>query len=109
MSVLIKGMDMPKKCSECKLKYRHQGAYVTDHCFPSMKKIDPWTFGETWNGGKPKWCPLVEVPKHVRLIDANAFEIMGYKDTEGRANTFDDGVIWMLERIDDEPTVIEED
>lgn len=77
MSVIVMGMEMPIACDDCKLRYRHQGAYVTDHCFYNMKIIDPWTFGRSRNGDKPDWCPLRPLPeKHGRLIDVDAFKTM---------------------------------
>lgn len=41
----------------------------------------------------------------MRLIDADKLEVISYKDTEGRENTFDEGVCWMAEQIDKQPTV----
>lgn len=41
----------------------------------------------------------------MRLIDANKFEAIAYKDTAGRENTFDAGVQYMAEMIDTAPTV----
>lgn len=40
-----------------------------------------------------------------RLIDADQFEVIAYKDTAGRENTFDAGVQYMAELIDAAPTV----
>jgi thiamine monophosphate synthase len=51
MSILIKGMKMPTTCDECFLPLRY--------CPYAMEKD-----GE---------CPLIEVPPHGRLIDADAF------------------------------------
>lgn len=52
MSVLIKGMEMPKNCHECPL------LYATSLC----------------DGSKD--CPLILVPPHGRLIDADALNNM---------------------------------
>ena len=41
----------------------------------------------------------------MRLIDADKLEVISYKDTEGREDTFDAGVQWMAELIDKQPTV----
>lgn len=41
----------------------------------------------------------------MRPIDADKLEVINYKDTEGRENTFDAGVRWMAELIDKQPTV----
>lgn len=41
----------------------------------------------------------------MRLIDADKLEVISYKDTEGREDTFDEGVRWMAGQIDKQPTV----
>lgn len=41
----------------------------------------------------------------MRLIDADKLEVISYKDTEGREDTFDAGIQWMAELIDKQPTV----
>lgn len=48
MSVLIRGMEMPKNCDDC---------FLAD-CY--------WACNS-----KSKHCPLVEIPPHGRLIDAD--------------------------------------
>ena len=63
--LLIKGMDMPQNCDECclaKMESEFHGictAIRNDVCYVYPDK------------GKPDWCPLVEVPTHGRLIDAD--------------------------------------
>ena len=39
-----------------------------------------------------------------RYIDADKFEVFHYEKTEGRENTFDEGVQFVLEKIDESPT-----
>lgn len=51
MSVLIKGMEMPESCDDCFLPLRY--------CPYAMKP----------DGS----CPLIELPPHGRLIDADDF------------------------------------
>ena len=41
----------------------------------------------------------------MRLIDADKLEVISYKDTECQEDTFDEGVRWMAELIDKQPTV----
>ena len=41
----------------------------------------------------------------MRLIDADKLEVISYTDTEGREDTFDAGVQWLAELIDEQPTV----
>lgn len=63
MSIYIKGMEMPKRCDDCEF---HQSGYP-DWCDLSIRARD---LGRT--DVRPAWCPLVEVPPHGRLIDADA-------------------------------------
>lgn len=61
MSVLIKGMEMPKNCLYC-----HFVSYDNDHCVVMDKDIPIY-------GTKPSWCPLLPLPeKHGRLGDLDA-------------------------------------
>lgn len=70
MSILIKGMKMPKSCMNCPLfesKYHFHGCHAKPESFSDM---DMWNF---FVGDRPSWCPLFEVPTpHGRLIDADA-------------------------------------
>ena len=58
MSILIKGMEMPRNCDDCRLDI--DCAY------------DESQDGYKMMGGRPRKCPLVPVPPHGRLIDADA-------------------------------------
>ena len=51
MSVIVKGMEMPERCGQCILRCDcKQRIYMEQ---------------------RPKGCPLVEIPPHGRLIDAD--------------------------------------
>ena len=67
MSVLIKGMKIPKDCRECPLQAYYSSSGNT-LCFPADKylaeKYKPIGFE-----GRANWCPLVEVKPHGRLFD----------------------------------------
>lgn len=41
----------------------------------------------------------------MRLIDADDFDVITYKETESYSDYFDSGVLYMLDRIDAAPTV----
>ena len=60
MSVLIKGMEMPKSCILCDLS--HEDGW----CPVKQDYVDRYSY-ET--------CPLIPVPPHGRLIDADALDI----------------------------------
>ena len=90
MSVLIKGMEMPKSCEKCPCKtadaFGGLGCQATGY-IPLRKA----------NQDRPDWCPLVEIPPHGRLIDADALEAQ-----------CDDPYwcVWLTD-IKDAPTIIE--
>ena len=71
MSVLIKGMTIPTSCSDCKafVCYR-QYAGDSGDCFCGITKSD------TKVGVQNADCPLVELPPHGRLIDADALNAL---------------------------------
>lgn len=69
MSVLIKGMEMPKSCEKCPCKtadaFGGLGCQATGYI--PLRKV---------NQDRPNNCPLVEVPTpHGRLIDADKLKI----------------------------------
>lgn len=74
MSVLIKGMKMPKEgCKDCPLVKRGQ---VFDICpFLNKREVN----GNVERGGKPYECPIVELPDHGDLIDRSRL-IGGFVD-----------------------------
>lgn len=65
MGVYIKGMEMPKTCFGCKFSRITPSFYawcsLTEKCYPAD---DP----------PPEDCPLIPVPPHGRLIDADALK-----------------------------------
>ena len=81
MSVLIKGMEMPKNCDVC---------FMRDACEYSMPLEKRLTD-----------CPLVEVPKHGRLIDADCCNDYFYEHMS------DDMMIAAMNAINEMPTIIE--
>ena len=103
MSILIKGMEMPKNCMECQWYY-FQNSTCTNPVYYLDSRCKLIPSGQDWygydgNGGwigedidqenkrgyyyyhhcvekgkRAKQCPLVSVPEpHGRLIDADAF------------------------------------
>ena len=69
MSLLIKGMKMPKDCRECLMQVYYSSGKTW--CKPADRLLaedyKPIPFD-----GRPDWCPMVELPeKHGRLIDGD--------------------------------------
>lgn len=61
MSVIVKGMEKPNSCYDCRMR--------TDSYFCSAM---PKEFcGYTNDIKRPDWCPLIELPSYGRLIDAD--------------------------------------
>ena len=87
MSILIRGMEMPQNCDKC----RFQSAFKL-YC-----DAMPYNFcGNTDDIERPDWCPLIELPPHGRLIDADAIQ-------DYNVETFGQRLLI----IDTAPTVIE--
>lgn len=82
MSVLIKDMEMPERCGQCFLRVGNckQRIYMEQ---------------------RPKGCPLVELPPHGRLIDADELAKHKYE------NIWTNRLIIDADDLDDATTVIE--
>ena len=65
-SILIKGMEMPKNCAECKMWSICDCLKEFDDYESLLYAVDDgdWVMADD--------CPLVELPPHGRLIDADA-------------------------------------
>lgn len=97
MGVYI-NMKMPTSCDDCRL---NNGI----SCYAVPEYTEDGVVGRT--DDRPDWCPLVHVPPHGKLIDANALDCIGYCCIpKSRNDTFDDGVMWLVEQIDSLPTII---
>ena len=77
MSVIIKGIEMPKVCAECFLRGKSElfpasrpftYKYASRCLHPiAEKKKDPWR-DLTWQmENREKWCPLEEVDDEVSI------------------------------------------
>ena len=96
MGVYIKGMEMPTSCAECRLM---ADGWCYSVGLEQQEKISTVK--------RPTWCPLVPVPPHGDLKDADELEVIGYCGVpQGYENTFDSGVMWLAEQIDKLPTII---
>lgn len=94
MSVLIKGMDMPTNCCNCKFCTRTEISQCTI--------TGGFTNWEYYNDAKRDDCPLVDVPTpHGRLIDADELKLKKYHSCVAKEN------VVAVAHIDWSPTVIE--
>lgn len=103
MSVLIKGMEMPKNCMECAIK-----TWTEDEGY-----VCPFSGIMALNIGIQNDCPLVEVPTpHGRLFDADELKKALDERFDEMRNMYPSirfGPGWMLASsvIVHSPTVIE--
>lgn len=73
MSVLIKGMEMPKNCQQCPLYLQSMDSErnVYEGCAVTQNQ---YNLGLPY---RPSDCPLVEVPPHGALIDVDKIHWTG--------------------------------
>lgn len=108
MSILIKGMKLPKSCYFCRIGNQAViGLGIT--C-----RIAGRTYANDSNrpSSRPSWCPLIEVlTPHGRLIDADDFDsrirAAGGQADEELTDDFKDGVLSVLTLMKTQNTVIE--
>ena len=97
MSILIKGMEMPKKCGQCKLFHAEYPMYC-------MAVKGYRTVGAPYGMPRPDWCPLVEIPTpHGRLGDLDELKTAFPRCD----NSMDIKIASVRATINHAPTVIE--
>lgn len=82
MSILIPGMEMPKNCGQCPFK-KLSPTGESMICELTLFTV-PWDW-------KTTDCPLIPVPPHGRLIDADALIVaLETQDYSGAPDTLED-------------------
>ena len=94
MSILIKGMKMPRNCFVCPLSVVVGERLV---CEVTRDEVLRWKIDFN--------CPLIELPPHGRLIDADIAEVIVCDESE--SGDFNDGILYAADWIASQPTVIE--
>lgn len=106
MGVLIKDMEMPTRCAECRLS--------TVHNFKERPLCDVlveyMSYGE-WEVKRLDNCPLVPVPPHGRLIEeSKVLDIVSEWCPDDDGSVGKDGDLReMLDEIEAIPTIIQAD
>ena len=106
MSVYIKGMEMPTSCCECfAFKSNASGnLFCKAKCVAFGREDAEWLPKKT-----PNWCPLIPVPDHGRLIDADAL-LSQYKGNIWTAKTdYAEGLRDVIADVKAAPTIIPAD
>ena len=109
MSIIIRGMKMPISCYDCPIRKRNGMEILCPVCGETFSVADVNIFFYRLRN-----CPLVELPTHGRLIDAEAFRQAMYHEafeTDSPMQKWDSGC-WirykMFERMEEvAPTIIE--
>lgn len=91
MSILIKGMEMPRACYECRM-------YEADiyYCAATERDIDIPNSDE----GRCSFCPLVPVPPHGALMDRDDFFATCPELVDGYLCITDDLVVIPAEEVE---------
>ena len=73
MSVLIKGMEMPKSCYDCPMMFERKSEILntTYHDCPLLNIAN---FVDGYTSSRHPNCPIIELPPHGKLIDGDALE-----------------------------------
>lgn len=105
MSMLIKGMKMPENCFHCQMGYRYGDVdnaklmcTITAKVIPLGKSLDIM-----------ENCPLVEIPPHGRLIDADALikRATTVGETDDLWDYYPQATQDFVDYVNDAPTIIE--
>ena len=94
MSILIKGIEMPDGCRDCKFQ-NDTICMLIDGCW----------YDESNGANRRPECPLVPVPPHGRLIDADA--LLKTNNPVGKSMVFGGQYVYTENEIQAAPTIIE--
>ena len=109
MSVIIKDMKMPEDCRVCPMQI--YDSYSGETKCRAIDKILAEDYKTIPFDGRPEYCPLIELPPHVRLIDADVLldESEWYGERATYDNPMPDGEEAVsVESILNAPTIFEE-
>ena len=95
MSILIKGMEMPTSCAKCKLFGEYGCPFIGAVGYALTR------------GERNEDCPLIPVPDHGRLIDADALIKSLSPDESDAENGASLLMAIFLEVLKAAPTIIE--
>lgn len=75
MSVLVKGMEMPKDCPFCPMSHWNKLDNLTGCNAVPGKRYVRKSEVDYWNSNtRPDWCPLVPIQKAPTILEAEEGE-----------------------------------
>lgn len=93
--LIVNGMEKSKDC---------------DSCWVPSEYCDLWLKYDVDVGCRHPDCPLHPLPeKHGRIVDVGPLEVVAYSLSDHKGESFDDGVEFILEKLDALPTIVEEE
>ena len=95
-------MEKPKRCGLCPCFHAEHPM----HC-QAVKAHKDKRIIAPYGAPIPDWCPLVEIPPHGRLIDADKLLEKAYWDYNEATHDYNNFKIVSHYDIEDAPTVIE--
>ena len=102
MSVLVKGMEMPKSCITCPLcECRNECAY----CEVGDKYLS-WDWDERLRSSRNDHCPLTEVQQHGDLVERDKIWLNNFEIVMCNGD-YKEALQMQINKILDAPTVIE--
>lgn len=97
MSEFLVKMDTPNRCCDCPMCYDYILCRLAGKEFGEIECVEIVA----------DWCPLIKIPPHGRLIDADALNYtMLYKENWMRGTGVEAPAVWRKD-IDAAPTIIE--
>ena len=107
--VYIKGMEMPKNCAACRIGHRDTGWDNEDNeCeIVFCPIINQGSCLEDAEAKKHRLCPLVPVPEHGRVIDADKIGLTNFEIILcQKGNPYKNALEMLLKKIENAPTII---
>ena len=96
--ILIKNMEMPKACGDCRFAVNAYGSLTEGKCAVLG-------YGVTYLNKRCDACPLVEVPPHGDLIDRSKLVIHGWIYDDGELQEHAD--YYDVTEVQNAPTILE--
>ena len=101
MSIIIKGMEMPKNCWLCPLSVLYEKPREMLRCKISKEEVLRNKIDSN--------CPLIKLPPHGRLIDADALGISYCNPAVFIDENYGTGWNHAIDAITNAPTILEEE
>ena len=104
MKLYVEEKDMPPNCAECKAEGHYENSYGDEYGFFCPFGYKAYTSG-TRDTKRLDNCPLIPVPEHGKLIDADTLGMTDFEIVMCNGD-YKELAKMILEKIENAPTVI---